>query len=161
MALTEYIVMPGADYKNICDAIRAKNGQTEDIVSGEAASLILNITTGEDSPEIFSLYKTGTYTPTSDSSGLTTKITHDLGVAPDFYCIYIEPGTATTTGYLTCGMGIKTSATAAQVVYVHGTTAAKGLYGSTYVTDSYFNLGASSGKYKAGVTYHWIVGVAK
>lgn len=160
MALTEMVMMPGVDYQNICDAIRAKNGQTDLIKSGEAADLILNLPTGGDGPEIFSVYKTGEYTPTADASGLTTKITHDLGVEPDFYCIYAKPGQTVGTGYLVSALGIKTGTTG-QVMYIHGTTAAKGLYSTSYLTSTQFSMGASSGKYKAGVTYVWIVGVTK
>jgi hypothetical protein len=40
MALTDIVMMPGADYQDICDAIREKNGQTDSIVSGQVGTLI-------------------------------------------------------------------------------------------------------------------------
>ena len=46
MALTNYVLMPGADYKGICDAVRAKTGKSELIKSGELASEISGITGG-------------------------------------------------------------------------------------------------------------------
>ena len=35
MALTDYVIMPASDYKNMCDAIREKTGKTASIKSGE------------------------------------------------------------------------------------------------------------------------------
>jgi hypothetical protein len=46
MALTNYVLMPGADYQAACDAIRAKTGKSELIKSGELASEISGITGG-------------------------------------------------------------------------------------------------------------------
>lgn len=46
MALTNYVLMPGADYQAACDAIRAKTGKSEPIKSGELASEISGITGG-------------------------------------------------------------------------------------------------------------------
>lgn len=51
MALTNYVLMPGADYKGICDAVRAKTGKTDPIKSGELASDIAGITGGGGSME--------------------------------------------------------------------------------------------------------------
>ena len=51
MAITDYVIMPGADYKAICDAVRAKTGKTETIKSGEVASEISDISTGVDTSE--------------------------------------------------------------------------------------------------------------
>ena len=46
MGLTNYVLMPGADYQALCDAIRAKTGKTDPIKSGELASEIAGITGG-------------------------------------------------------------------------------------------------------------------
>ena len=35
MSLTDYVIMPGEDYQNICDAIRTKTGKTDVIKSGD------------------------------------------------------------------------------------------------------------------------------
>lgn len=46
MALTNYVLMPGADYQAACDAIRAKTGKTNALKSGELASEISAIMGG-------------------------------------------------------------------------------------------------------------------
>lgn len=40
MSLTDYVIMPGADYKDACDAVREKTGGTEPIKSGQMGDLI-------------------------------------------------------------------------------------------------------------------------
>lgn len=40
MTLTDYIIMPGADYQAACDKLREKTGKTDPIRSGELASEI-------------------------------------------------------------------------------------------------------------------------
>ena len=44
MDLTEYVILPGADYKAACDAVRKKTGSVNEILSGELAREILAIT---------------------------------------------------------------------------------------------------------------------
>jgi hypothetical protein len=51
MALTNYVLMPGADYQGICDAVRAKTGKTNALKSGELATEIAAIETGGGSME--------------------------------------------------------------------------------------------------------------
>ena len=46
MALTDRVIMPGADYQAICDAVRAKTGGTNVLKSGEIAPAITGITAG-------------------------------------------------------------------------------------------------------------------
>ena len=41
--MTEYVLMPGADYQNICNALREKTGSTELIRSGEIAGQIADL----------------------------------------------------------------------------------------------------------------------
>lgn len=43
--MTDYVLMPGADYQNICDAVREKTGGTTLLRSGELAEEIQNIPT--------------------------------------------------------------------------------------------------------------------
>lgn len=43
MDLTEYVILPGADYKAACDAVRTKTGKTSGIKSGQLASEIRGI----------------------------------------------------------------------------------------------------------------------
>lgn len=44
MSLTDYVIMPGADYQSICDAVRSKNGETGVYKSGELKAAIKGIT---------------------------------------------------------------------------------------------------------------------
>lgn len=46
MALTEMVIMPGADYQAICDAVRAKTGGADLLKSGEVAGAIEGIESG-------------------------------------------------------------------------------------------------------------------
>ena len=46
MALTDYVIMPGQDYQDACDSIRAKTGKTDLIKSGEMATEIGSISGG-------------------------------------------------------------------------------------------------------------------
>lgn len=45
MDLTEYVILPGADYKEACDAVREKTGKTAGMKSGELAQEIRGIKT--------------------------------------------------------------------------------------------------------------------
>lgn len=40
MPLTDYVIMPGADYQAACDKLREKSGKTDPIRSGDLASEI-------------------------------------------------------------------------------------------------------------------------
>ena len=51
MALTEMVVMPGADYRAICDSVRAKTGGTALLKSGEVAPAIDGIGAGIDTSD--------------------------------------------------------------------------------------------------------------
>lgn len=46
MALTDMVIMPGADYLGACDALRAKHGTTGKIKSGDMAQMIEDIPSG-------------------------------------------------------------------------------------------------------------------
>lgn len=52
--MAEFAIMPIADYRKACDAIRAKTGGTEDITSGELEAQILSIETGVQLPVLVS-----------------------------------------------------------------------------------------------------------
>ena len=43
--ITDYVIMPGKDYQDACNAIREKTGETDEIKSGEMASEIHKIST--------------------------------------------------------------------------------------------------------------------
>ena len=274
MALTDLVLMPGADYQDICKAIRKKTGITDPIKSHEASKLIEGITTGtgididlnlltagqdqvlqgydflssdgviksgnipskildEDSyaittnmkencftsiafteetfaipeqsvsfihtpinaenfgtagpeqvlsgytfsskdgivipgqlqisggtPGNFSSYKTGIYTPTSDTA-CSISIAHNLGQSPDFVCIYaVNNSPNYGMGYLISSFGTKTVGTSWQGIYLYySQLAATGAGKATFmVTNTTFSINLSSLKYKAGINYEWIVG---
>ena len=46
MALTDMVIMPGADYQDACDAVREKTGGTEAIKSGDLGAQIRAIPSG-------------------------------------------------------------------------------------------------------------------
>ena len=46
MSLTNYVIMPGSDYQEICDTVRSKNGETGVYKSGELAAAIERIADG-------------------------------------------------------------------------------------------------------------------
>lgn len=46
MALTDMVIMPGADYQAVCDAIREKTGSAGYLRSGELAAAILSVSGG-------------------------------------------------------------------------------------------------------------------
>lgn len=52
MALTEQVLMPGADYQALCDALRARLGTTEAIRSGSLGQLVQSIPAGADLPTL-------------------------------------------------------------------------------------------------------------
>lgn len=41
--MTDYVIMPGADYQAICDATRTKAGETAKLKSGEVAGKITGL----------------------------------------------------------------------------------------------------------------------
>ena len=51
MALTDLVILPGADYQGACDALRSKTGTTAPIRSGELKALIEGIG-GAELPEL-------------------------------------------------------------------------------------------------------------
>lgn len=50
--MSEYAVMPLADYQDACEAVKEKIGSTERITSGQMAALIRSITGGEDLTQV-------------------------------------------------------------------------------------------------------------
>lgn len=51
MAINDYAVMPLTDYQAACNAVRAKDGSSGTIVSGQLATKITNIPTGRDTSD--------------------------------------------------------------------------------------------------------------
>lgn len=157
MALTDIVMMPGADYQDICDAIREKNGQTAKIKSGEAGDLIRAIETGGgeiEMPEKITQLKFGTWTAPSGLTMSTTEITHNLGTAPNFYCIWAPTIATIGTTYISHAMGTKKGG----VVIRRGTSSSNN--GSFKSNETGFSLGGTY-YYQANTTYIWMVGVSE
>lgn len=79
--MTDMVMMPGADYQAICDAIRSKTGSTELLKSGDLATLIGNLSDGEEPIQVPSLsgrkVASGSISVAADTSSLGT-ISHDV-----------------------------------------------------------------------------------
>ena len=50
--MSEYAVMPLADYQDACEAVREKTNSTDRVTSDRMAALIRSITGGEDLTEV-------------------------------------------------------------------------------------------------------------
>ena len=98
MALTEYVIMPGADYQAACDAIRTKTGKTSTIASGDMATQINSISTTPASARVTitnntsnpvmvqkSCYNSTSISVSQVTSGNTSTITYKIG---DTFLIY-------------------------------------------------------------------------
>ena len=81
MALTDYVIMPGADYQALCDKIREKTGKTDIIKSGDLVTEIEEVANSDGgSGEENWVCAQGSVQTTADG---TKTVTHGLGVIPD------------------------------------------------------------------------------
>ena len=64
--MTDQVLMPGADYQAICNAVRALTGGTEALKSGDIAGALSGVKR--------LTVQTGTFTPASDTSALTVPV---------------------------------------------------------------------------------------
>lgn len=67
MSLTDYVIMPGADYKDACDAVREKTVGTDLIKSGQMGGLIRGISGGGDSEIVKAICEFTEFELTGDS----------------------------------------------------------------------------------------------
>lgn len=81
MALTDYVIMPGADYQAACDKIREKTGKTDLIKSGDLASEIESI--GGAAGQYIE------YTFNADGDAVTAKL-HGFTAIPDGCFAYMK-----------------------------------------------------------------------
>ena len=91
MSLTNYVLMPGADYQAACDAIRAKTGKSEPIKSGELAAEIAGITGGGSGGSV-----EGVHTVTFMSEDGVTKLCERLVVDGDDCANVVDRGLLAT-----------------------------------------------------------------
>ena len=166
MALTDLVLMPGADYQDICDAIREKNGQSGAILSGDAGDLIRAIQGGGgDIPSVFTKFDSGTLTYTSAQQVNNTKITHNLGEAPNFICIYAKNNGALLSANAMVSCIITKLAGSSffgmTTYYSNIVTTAVVKMGSFQINENNFTVspGAASIVFKANTTYEWIAAV--
>lgn len=77
MSLTEYVIMPGIDYQEICNAVRAKTGREDLLKSSEIAPIVRSFSSGfpslvpGDTPIKVSLDVGGNYKNTMQDMGVS------------------------------------------------------------------------------------------
>ena len=100
MALTEYVVMPGVDYQNICDAVRLKTNSSTLLTSDQISPLIETITGSDgeangDKKKNFQLIKWVADRTYYEEETIT--IQHGLGVRPDGFLMFTDTLTPSQT----------------------------------------------------------------
>lgn len=146
-----------------CPGEELGNATVEDVAEGKTFTSengVKLIGTYQKAMTIFQTYKTGTYSPSEDTS-CGSGVYHGLGnVKPNFYCIYCKESDALDSGYLNFAMGIQITGSGQAIFHYIDSQSQKVAATSTFfASTTYFNLQNSSVKYKGGYTYNWIVGV--
>ena len=115
--------------------------------------------TYKNSIPIFQAYKTGTYSPSEDTS-CGSGVYHGLGIKPNFYCIYCKESDALGSGYLNFAMGIQITGSGQAIYhYIDSQNWQVAATSTFFASTTYFNLQSGSVNYKGGYTYNWIIGV--
>ena len=159
----------------LADAIREKSGRTEKMGIAAMKEAVKGISAG-GLPSGVSALASGTYTPTEDKT-TNTAITHNLGVAPNFFVWMLEESMATTPvaslniGGAIIGKQAKYNASSSITYTAHyfmrGYTSTSQINGytssvakSTYLNETQCMMQCNSTyKLKAGYTYRWVCGV--
>ena len=84
--MTDMVIMPGSHYQAICDAVRAKTGDTAALKSGELAAAIESIVGGGSSGLAYDM---GEFVLDADSTSFD-KIYHRLGEIPGFVLVWTD-----------------------------------------------------------------------
>ena len=79
--MTDYVIMPKADYQGACDAIRAKTGKTDPIKSGDMVTEIGEISGGGSGKLASIVDRTITEVKSEDLEGIT-----EIGLDAFYYC---------------------------------------------------------------------------
>ena len=87
MSLTDTVIMPGSHYQAICDAVRAKTGDTAVLKSGELAAAIAGIAGGGNSGLSYDMGEFVLDADISSNNAYIPAIPHNLGEVPD--CIIV------------------------------------------------------------------------
>ena len=135
-----------------------KNGIT--FTSQNGLKLTGQLTESSAAPENFNEFLVGTYTPTSDATA-TVGLKHSLGQKPNFYYIYAKTNSSLGDNYLTSATGIQLFGSGQVSCNYDVGDSNRSMTSTFYTNNTYFNLQNSSLKYKAGITYVWMVGIIK
>lgn len=159
------------DYAELsCPGRYLGNATVKDVKQGvtftsqNGLELIGEMTMGENnnSSNIFTAYTTGTLVQEQDT-GASSGIEHDLDQTPNFYYIYTEADLGQETNYLISAIGMKMYNNSWAVCSYKKEDQGKVVTTSTvntfFASSTHFNVRNSSIKFKAGITYKWIVGI--
>lgn len=88
--MADFVRVPETDWQNILNAIREKTGGTEKMLSGEVATAIAGIVSGGGGGNGLA-YDMGEFVLDADTvTGFDIKVSHSLGTAPDFICVWTD-----------------------------------------------------------------------
>lgn len=159
------------DYAELsCSGQYLGNATVEDVRQGvtftsqNGLELIGRMTMEENnnSSNIFTAYTTGTLVQEQDT-GASSGIEHDLDQTPNFYYIYTEADLGQETNYLISAIGMKmydnSWAVCSYKKEGQGGVVTTSTVNSFFASNTHFNVRNSSIKFKAGITYKWIVGI--
>lgn len=84
MSMTDQVLMPGADYLAICNAVRALTGGTATLKSGDIAGALAGVTPGGGGLQV----DTGEFVLDADNAYVT--FAHQLGKTPGFAVVWTD-----------------------------------------------------------------------
>lgn len=159
------------DYAELsCSGRYLGNATVEDVKQGvtftsqNGLELIGRMTMEENnnSSNIFTAYTTGTLVQEQDTSA-SSGIEHYFDQAPNFYYIYTEADLGQETNYLISAIGMKmydnSWAVCSYKKEDQGEVVTTSTINSFFASNTHFNVRNSSIKFKAGITYKWMVGI--
>ena len=159
------------DYAELsCSGRYLGNATVEDVRQGvtftsqNGLELIGRMTMEENnnSSNIFTAYTTGTLVQEQDTSA-SSGIEHYFDQTPNFYYIYTEADLGQETNYLISAIGVKmydnSWAVCSYKKEDQGEVVTTSTVNSFFASSTHFNVRNSSIKFKAGITYKWMVGL--
>lgn len=85
--MTDMVIMPGSHYQAICDAVRAKTGDTAVLKSGDLKAAIESIVGGGSSGIAYDM---GEFVLENDINSASLYINHNLGEPPGFILVWTD-----------------------------------------------------------------------